>query len=244
MNKSFIQAAQELIKTSKKLPLLLRITEEKVDWFVNSISKSRPGLIRAMRPERKKNLAKFINALIMSLSLQHNGTICQINGEWVRPKTLEELAAQAGIPFYTAKRCLAFLKQLDFIESKQIKHKNSLGQLEVSPGLRALTPKFWKALGLWEFFQKSMEWAKKNCKRQFRMPFKTINIIKDTFKKAGNIAGKVVKIMADTARTNVKRLERDKKPSIINNDARAPKWLESWEKVADKRGIEKPLPNE
>lgn len=136
--------------------------------------------------------------MLLSCSLQHDGAICKINDKWTKPKTIKELADQAGISFDQAKRCLAFLNKLELIISKQIKRKNKVnGQLEVSPGLRFFTEKFWRALGLWDLFKKSVEWAKKHCKRVFLMPFKgIIQKAKKNFVAAGEVVGSVLKVMA------------------------------------------------
>lgn len=104
-----------------------------------------------------------------------------------------ELANLAGISFAQAKRALADLRQMEYLASSQIKRKNATtGQLEVSPGLRILTPKFWKALGLWEMFQKSIAWAKKHCKRKLQMPFRAIKIAAKQIKPVFTAAAAVV----------------------------------------------------
>lgn len=145
-----------------------------------------------MRPERQDCLLKLLTAMLQSCSLQHDGAICAINGAWVRPKIIAELADQAGISFAQAKRGMADLRHMEYMASSQIKRKNAAtGQLEVSPGLRILTPKFWKALGLWDMFKQSVAWAKKHCKRKFQMPFRTVKLaakqLKTTFTAAAAI---------------------------------------------------------
>lgn len=111
-----------------------------------------------------------------------------------------EIAEEAGISYAQAKRCLAYLKQLGYISSKQIRRKNKVtGQLEVSPGLRFLTPKFWLAVGLWDLFKASVAWAKKHATRFFYMPFKAINLAENTVKQVGELADNVLKGLAMTA---------------------------------------------
>lgn len=177
------------------LPLLIQRAIDNISDFVDSLE--RPGSIRAMRPERNDSLKKLLTAMLLSCSLQHEGAICKINDKWTKPKTIKELADQAKISFDQAKRCLAFLMELKFITSKQIKRKNKVnGQLEVSPGLRFFTEKFWRALGLCDLFKKSVEWAKKHCKRMFLMPFKgIIQKAKKDFAAAGEVMESVLKVM-------------------------------------------------
>ena len=182
--------------TSAAIPLPLQKAIDQLPDFIESIRTTRPGLIRAMRRERRDSMTKLLRAMLLSCSLQHDGAICRIHEKWAKPKTVEELAEQAGISYSQAARCLADLRAREYITSKQIKRKNKInGQIEVSPGLRFFTPKFWKELGLWELFQKSMAWAKKHCKRMFRLPFKVIQQSlkpEKTFKKAGEVVGNLL----------------------------------------------------
>lgn len=183
---------------SSAIPLPLQKAIDFLPIFIEMLAKARRGLIRSMRAERKAAMLKFLTVILLSTSLQHDGAICYINDKTAKPKTLEELANEAGISFAQAKRCLALLKELEYITSKQIKRKNKInGQLEVSPGLRFLTKKFWQAVGLWDLFKKSMEWAKKHCKRMFLMPFKgIIQKAKKDFVAASEVVGSVLKVMA------------------------------------------------
>lgn len=182
---------------SSAIPLPLQKAIDFLPIFIEMLAKARRGLIRSMRAERKAAMLKFLTVILLSTSLQHDGAICYITDKTAKPKTLEELANEAGISFDQAKRCLALLKELEYITSKQIKRKNKInGQLEVSPGLRFLTKKFWQAVGLWDLFKKSMEWAKKHCKRMLLMPFKGIvQKAKKNFVVAGEVVGSVLKVM-------------------------------------------------
>lgn len=149
-----------------------------------------------MRPERKEALVKFLTAILLSTSLQHDGAVVYLNDRWAKPKTLKELAEEAGISYAQAKRCLALLKEFDFITSKQIKRKNKItGQLEVSPALRCLTRKFWQKIGLWDLYKASVAWAKKHATRALYMPFKAVTFIEKTAQKAGNIAHSLLNFM-------------------------------------------------
>lgn len=189
---------------TSSLPLPLQKAIDQLPDFIKSIRKTRPGLIRAMRPERQDSMTRLLTAMLLSCSLQHDGAICHINDKWAKPKTVEELAEQAKISFSNAKRCLSDLKKMGYITSRQIKRKNRIsGQIEVSPGLRFFTSKFWMELRLWDLFRQSMEWAKKHCKRKFLMPFKGIKTkVGNTMKQAGEIAGEVLKTLsADSQRT-------------------------------------------
>lgn len=186
--------------STSAIPLPLQKAIDGLPAFVDSIAKLRPGLIRSMRSDRKICLVKFLTVILLSTSLQHDGAICYINERWAKPKTLEEIAAESGISYSQAKRCLALMKELDFITSKQIKRKNRInGQFEVSPGLRFLTQKFWVAVGLWDLFKANVAWAKKHCRRYFLMPFKTIKLAEKTFKQVGGFVGNVLKTMQQTA---------------------------------------------
>ena len=137
------------MSATSALPLPIQRGIDLIPWFIALITKSRPGLVRAMRSDRQKCLAEFLKIILLSTSLQHDGAVIYLNERWAKPKTLQEIAEEAGISYPQAKRCLALLKQLGYISSKQIKRKNKIsGQLEVSPGLRFLTRKFWQTVGL------------------------------------------------------------------------------------------------
>ena len=179
--------------TEKNLPFLLQTSLELVPQFVHSIRKARPGCVRAMRPERQESFTKFLPVLLLGVSLQHDGAICIINGSTVRPMTVEDMARKAGLNTANIERMLADLKDMGYIVSDQIKRKNRVnGQLEVSPGLRFFTAKFWEDLGLKSLFEKSVLWAKKHCKRYLTMPFK---IVKLAEKKAKQIGGFMVEVL-------------------------------------------------
>lgn len=196
------------------IPLPLHKAILLIPLFIASITKSRPGLIRSMRSDRQICLGKFLKALLLSTSLQHDGAIIYITKRWAKPKTLQELAEESGISYAQAKRCLAFLKQLGYITSRQIKRKNKVnGQLEVSPALRCLTRNFWVAVGLWDLFQASVAWAKKRVTRFLFMPFKTIKTPKNSIKNVGGLVGNVLKTMQQTAETE-KELTKEQKRAI------------------------------
>lgn len=186
--------------STSAIPLPLEKAVVFIPNFVASITKSRPGLVRAMRSDRQECLCKFLKIILLSTSLQHDGAVIYLNERWAKPKTLKEIAEEAGISYAQAKRCLALLKQLGYITSKQIKRKNKVsGQLEVSPALRVLTLKFWQAVGLLDLYKASVAWAKKHVKRAFYMPFKAVKMAENTIKKVGGLAGDVLKTMFQTA---------------------------------------------
>lgn len=178
------------------LPLPLQKAINSLPFFVSSIAKARPGLIRSMRSERQAAMIKFLTALLLSTSLQHDGAVCYVSEKWAKPKTLEELAEDSGISYASAKRCMALLTQLDYLTSKQIRRKNKVnGQLEVSPGLRFLTRKFWQSVGLWELYKQSVAWAKKHIRHCFYLPFKAVKQAENTVKQVGSIMDDVLKTM-------------------------------------------------
>lgn len=187
--------------TQANLPFLLQNALLLVPAFLNSIRRSRPGLIRAMRQERYESLLILLPVLLMSVSLQHMGAICRINGAWVRPLTVDEMVELTGLSKACVNRCLAFLRECGFIYGSQIKRKNpATGRFEVSPGLRFFTQKFWDALGLKRKFESSIEWAKNHCKRKFLMPFKGITLkVKSTFSSAKDTLQTVLKNLDPTA---------------------------------------------
>lgn len=188
-----INSAAATTTITSTLPLLLTLAIDCLPKFIESLLRARPDSIRAMRPERQECLLKLLTAMLRSCSLQHDGVIAAINGAWVRPKVIAELADQAGISFAQAKRGMADLRKMEYMASSQIKRKNAAtGQLEVSPGLRVLTPKFWKALGLWDMFKQSVAWAKKHCKRKFQMPFRAVKIAAKKIKPVFTAAASVV----------------------------------------------------
>ena len=182
------------------LPLPIHKAIEFIPLFIATILKCRPGSIRSMRSDRQECLAKFLKILLLSTSLQHDGAIVYLNDRWAKPKTLQEMAEEAGISYAQAKRCLALLKQLGYISSKQIKRKNKItGQLEVSPALRFLTCKFWQACKLWDLFKQSMAWAKKHIRRYLFMPFKAISLNGTPVKPISGMMGTLLKTMQNAA---------------------------------------------
>lgn len=188
------------LASASAIPLPLQKAINFLPCFIIAIAKARPGLIRAMRSDRQECMIKFLTALLLSTSLQHDGAICYINESWVKPKTLQELAESARISYSQAKRCLALLVQLGFITSKQIKRKNRIsGKFEVSPAMRYLTQKFWQAVGLLDLFRQSVAWAKKHCKRIFLMPFKAVKLAEKTAHQAGSVVGEVMRNLSEGA---------------------------------------------
>lgn len=181
---------------SSAIPLPLQKAIDFLPIFIEMLAKARRGLIRSMRAERKAAMVKFLTVILLSTSLQNDGAVVYLNDRWAKPKTLQEIAEEAGISYAQAKRCLALLKELEFITSKQIKRKNKLtGQLEVSPALRYLTRKFWQKIGLWDLYKASVAWAKKHATRALYMPFKAVTFIEKAAKTAGNIAHSLLNIM-------------------------------------------------
>lgn len=135
--------------TTSSLPLPIQTAIELLPNFVAALQYACPLCDRAMRPERQECLVKLLTAMLHSCSLQHDGAICAINGDWVRPKVIAELAKQAGISFAQAKRGMADLCKLEFVVSKKIKQKISTNGKYKDVPHRFFTPKFWKVIGLW-----------------------------------------------------------------------------------------------
>lgn len=186
--------------STSAIPLPLQKAVDFLPILIEMLVRARRGLIRAMRPERKAALIKFLTVILLSTSLKHDGAVVYLNERWAQPKTLQQIAEEAGISYSQAKRCLALLKELDFITSKQIKRKNKLtGQLEVTPALRCLTRKFWQKIGLWDLYKQSVAWAKKHATRALYMPFKAVKMAENTVKQIGGLAGDVLKNMLQTA---------------------------------------------
>lgn len=205
------------MSATSAIPLPLQKAIDFIPLFVASITKSRPGLIRAMRSDRQECLGKFLKIILLSTSLQHDGAVIYLNERWAKPKTLMEIAEEARISFAQAKRCLALLKQLGYITSKQIKRKNKVsGQLEVSPALRVLTRKFWQAVGLWDLYKASVAWAKKHVRRFLHMPFKAVQMAENTAKTAGNIVHSLLNVM-QVAAEQEKETNRNWREKMRNN---------------------------
>lgn len=156
---------------------------------------------RGMRSDRRENIEAVLCVLLRACSLQHGGIFCHFTRFWVRPISIPEIAKYLGICTRTVARCLADLVDLGLIECQQIKRKNPLtGQLEVSVGLRKFTDKFWEAIGQLEKYRQAQEWARKNGRRKFLLPFKCISTkIKDTAKRAGDIAKSVLGSLSEDA---------------------------------------------
>ena len=149
---------------------------------------------RGMRSDRRNHILGVAVVLLRACSLQYKGLSCHYSGLWVRPLTISEIATLAKICRKTVSRCLADLVDLGLIECYQIKRRNpKTGQLEVSIGIRRFTEKFWKAIGLWDFYQKSCTWAEKNGKRQVVIPFKKISLkVKEKFSSASSLIKNVL----------------------------------------------------
>lgn len=179
---------------TSSLPLLLQKALESLSTLVDSLSHARPDCIRAMRPERKRSLVKLLTCMIRSTSLQHDGTLVAVNGPYARPKTVKEYAVQSGLTIDNVKNCLADLRALGYIEGHQIKRKNPIsGGLEVTPGLRQFTRKFWEDLGLWDLFREQVEWAKKHATKKLFLPFRAVKAkLQDTAKEAGQVVKQVM----------------------------------------------------
>lgn len=179
---------------TSSLPLLLQKANEALSSFVESLSHARPDCVRAMRPERKNSLIKLLSCMIQSCSLQHGGTLVAINGPYARPKTIKEFAVQSGLSVDNIKNCLADLRALDYLSGKQIKRKNPIsGQLEVTPGLRQFTQKFWQDLGLLDLFKEQVEWAKKRARKKLFLPFRAVKAkLQETAKSAGQVVKQVM----------------------------------------------------
>lgn len=156
---------------------------------------------RAMRCDRANNILGVATAMLRGSSLQYDGLICHFSGIWVRPMTIAEIATLAQICPKTVSRCIADLVDLGLIEGKQIKRKNpKTGQFEVSIAIRRFTKKFWMALGLWDLFIKSCQWAKEHGRRKLVIPFKAIHLkIKNTVKNTSEIVENVLDNISEGA---------------------------------------------
>lgn len=156
---------------------------------------ARVGCLRGMRSDRRANFSRLLRVLLSSVSLQHDGAVCAINGRSVRPLTREDMSLKSGLSVPTVDRLLEQLRQWGYLTSKQIKRKNIItGKLEVSPGLRFFTEKFWQELRLLDVFKKSVSWAKKHCSRSFSLHFKTISAkAKEVFSTARETLKPVLK---------------------------------------------------
>ena len=174
------------------LPLVLRIALDLLSGYLSShaVVFGRSGARhRGMRSDRRNNILGVAVVLLRACSLQYKGLTCHYSGLWMRPLTIMEIATLAQICRKTVSRCLADLVDLGLIECYQIKRRNpKTGQLEVSIGIRRFTEKFWKAIGLWDLYQKSCRWAEKNGKRKIVIPFKKISLkVKETYSSSGSI---------------------------------------------------------
>lgn len=188
------QAKRLLMFTTSALPLLLQKAIDGLSSLLDSLDYARPDSIRAMRPERKKSLVKLLTYMLRSCSLQNGGTLIAVNGPYARPKTVKEYAAQSGLSMANVKRCLSDLRALDYLAGSQIKRKNPVnGQLEVTPGLRQFTEKFWRDLGLWDLFQEQVAWAKQHATKKLLLPFRAVKAkMQDTVKEAGQVVKQVM----------------------------------------------------
>lgn len=177
------------------IPLILRTAWAFLPDLLDRNRYSRPGCLRGMRRDRRNNFYRLLSALLCSVSLQHSGALCVINGRYVRPLTREDMARKTGLSIPTIDRLLEQLREWGYLESKQIKRKNKInGIFEVSPGLRFFTEKFWKEFSLLDMFKKSVSWAKKHCSRSFSLKFKTIYLkSKEVFSTAKEVLHPVLK---------------------------------------------------
>lgn len=174
--------------TTSSFPSPLQLALEALPTLINSLIYARSGSIRAMRIERQQAIIALLGAMLRSSSLQHDGAIVAVHGLWAKPKTLQELANQAGLKLDRAKKALQDIYDLDLAIGKQIKRKSKAGTLEVSSGLRCLTKKFWQSLGLWDLWKKSVEWAKERATHKLLIPFKKVSCkTHQAVNKAGNV---------------------------------------------------------
>lgn len=179
------------------IPLILRSAWAFLPDLLDRNRYSRPGCVRGMRVDRRTNFHRLLSALLCSVSLQHNGALCVINGRYVRPLTREDMAQKTGLSIPTIDRLLEQLREWGYLESKQIKRKNKInGIFEVSPGLRFFTEKFWKEFSLLEMFKKSVSWAKKHCSRSFSLKFKSISLkSRELFSTAKEVLHPILKVL-------------------------------------------------
>lgn len=203
------QLGKTVVTSSR--PRVLQTAINGIPELVTSVKWSRQPTERAMRPERQETMKKWlIHMLFYNCSLEHGGSIGKINGKWFQPITVKEMAADTKLSYQQVERCLADLRNLGFIESKQIRRKNPVnGKLEVSPGLRSFTRKFWEALGLWDEYQSAVEWAKKHSRHTFDIHYKPVKAkgAKTPVKPAGPIATRVMKNMANQVETDRRKEE-------------------------------------
>lgn len=194
---------KEFTLTTSTLPLPLTEAINNISSLVDSLKYARAACIRAMRPERRQAIKKLLTAMLQSCSLQHNGAICAVNENWARPKTIQELAHQAGLSLVTAKRAMHDLYALELVASKQIKRKGQSGKLEVSPAMRFFTRKFWEKVGLLDMWEKSVSWAKVHANKKFILPFRQIVVkARQVTQKAGNVIKTVMGKLENPAQPN------------------------------------------
>lgn len=177
------------------IPQVLRTAWAYLPDLIDKHRYTRAGCLRGMRCDRRESFTRLLRVLVCSVSLQHGGAICAINGRFVRPLTRDDMAQKTDLSIPTIDRLLEQLREWGYLESKQIKRKNKInGIFEVSPGLRFFTDKFWQEFTLLDMFKKSVSWAKKHCSRSFSLKFKTISLkSKELFSTAKEILHPVLK---------------------------------------------------
>lgn len=108
--------------------------------------------------------------------------------------SIAEIATLTGVCSKTVGNCISDMIDLGLIECSQIKRRNKeTGRLEVSIGIRRFTDKFWRALGLYDLYKKSVDWAKKEARRKLLMPFKSVSCkAKQAVSTAKQIVNKVL----------------------------------------------------
>lgn len=199
------------------LPLPIQLALDSLASFLEShaVKYGRSGeRWRGMRCDRRQHILGVASAMLRGCSLQHDGLVCLITRFWARPMSIAEISTLAGISTKTASRCMGDMEDLGLIERAQIKRRNpQTGLLEVSIGIRRFTKKFWQALGLFDIYQRSVLWAKKEARRRLLMPFKAIST---KAKSYGSAAGQVVKaVISRLANPDAER-RRSRQQILLN----------------------------
>lgn len=188
----------------KKLPTVLTMGLERIPNFILSTDVLYGRSYtngRKMRSERVVCLRKVVSALMMTVCLQWDGHFCYIKNDSARLITNAEIAHLCGLNIVTVKRCLSDLKKMGYIESTQIKKKNSETMLQVSYAYKRFTPLFWQKLNLYDEFINACEKSKKNeVKRNLITPIKLVRKkTKKTYTHIGGVANKVLDDMLNEA---------------------------------------------
>lgn len=158
-----------------KYPQLIQNALTRLPYLIEKCLYLRPGIWRAMRPERQSALLVLLDGLVRHACLALDGGLVKMAGNAAMPLTIKQMAGMVNKPTRNVDRTLFDLRALGLLTSStQIRRKGPYG-LEVAPVLRAFTTKFWGMLGLLSQFIAAVKYASENSHIHIAWRFKRVS---------------------------------------------------------------------